>query len=362
MTNLHAVIIAGGSGTRFWPASRRNNPKQLLPLIEGRSLLEKTLDRLQAEVIPDRTWIVTNAEQAEAIGNLLPDFPRQQIIIEPEARDTAPCIALACARIGALDDEACIAIMPADHLIEPVSAFHLILRRGLQIAEQSEVLVTFGITPDRPATGYGYIERGQALDPDQPMAYRVERFREKPDLETAREYLASGKFFWNSGIFMWTGRSVRKALRASAPELAECTEAMLRAVEQDDVTGLRRAFLDTPKTSIDYALLEKANEVAVVEARFDWDDLGSFAALDAIAERDASGNITVLDGGAQLALLDSQDCTSFVRGMQTLALMGTRDLLVVAVEDAILVCPKSETENIKRMVQKLRQEGRTDLL
>lgn len=362
MTNLHAVIIAGGSGTRFWPASRRRNPKQLLPLIGGRSLLAKTIDRLQGLISVDQTWIVTNAEQAKGIYGLLPDFPRKQILIEPEARDTAPCIALACAHIGALDDRACIAIMPADHLIEPVSTFHQILRRGQQIAERSEVLVTFGITPDRPATGFGYIERGPELDRDQPRAFRVERFKEKPDFATAEEYLSSGRFLWNSGIFLWTVQSFRKALRESAPELAKCAEAMLGAIKDEDDTGLRQAFLDTPKISIDYALLEKANRVAVIAAELQWHDLGSFAALDAIAERDASGNITVLEDGARLTLLDSRNCTSFVRGKQTLALMGTRDLCVVVVEDAILVCPKSESENLKRMVEKLRQEGRTDLL
>lgn len=362
MTSLHAVIIAGGSGTRFWPASRRRRPKQCLPLIEGRSLLEKTLDRLAAAVSPERTWIVTNAEQAAGIADLLPQFSRQQIIIEPEARDTAPCIALACAKIGALDESACMAIMPADHLIEPVAAFHQLLQRGQQIAENSNALVTFGITPSHPATGFGYIERGQTLDQEQPAAFRVQGFREKPDAATAKQYLNSGRHLWNSGIFLWTCRSFRDALRASAPELADCTEAMLSAISQNDPSALRRAFLETPKISIDYALLEKASEIVVIQAELEWNDLGSFAALDAIAERDASGNITVLDEGAQLTLLDSEGCTSFVRGKQTLALMGTRDLLVVVVEDAILVCPKSQAEDLKRLVEKLRREGRTDLL
>ncbi|MHC5062420.1 MAG: mannose-1-phosphate guanylyltransferase [Planctomycetota bacterium] len=362
MSNVHAVIIAGGSGTRFWPASRKRKPKQLLPLVDGKSLLELTIERLGGVVERNRIWIVTNADQAEGIQELLPDFPGDQIIVEPEARDTAPCVALAYAKIAGVDAAATLAIMPADHLIEPVTSFRALLRRGCAVASQSDRLVTFGIEPDRPATGFGYIERGERIDADSPQAFKVERFREKPDRKTAEEYLSTGRFYWNSGIFLWTCESFRRAIERSAPELGEATEAMLSAVQNDDQAKLEAAFLRTPKISIDYALLEKAPEVAVIEAQLDWTDLGSFAALDRIAAGDAEGNIELRGQRSSVTTMGSKNCTSYVQGDRTLALLGVQDLLVVAVDDAILVCPKSEAENLKQLVDKLREEGRSDLL
>ncbi len=362
MSQVHAVIIAGGSGTRFWPASRKRNPKQLLPLVEGKSLLQLTIERLGEDITAERTWIVTNSQQAESIHDILPEFPVTQIIVEPEARDTAACIALAYARIAAVDPDSTLAIMPADHLIEPVADFQILLRRGAELASHSGRLVTFGIEADRPATGFGYIERGTAIDADSPAAYKVARFREKPDRASAEEYLATGRFYWNSGIFLWTCASFREALRNATPELSAATAAMLSAVLADDSAALEAAFARTPKISIDYALLEKAPDVAVIEAKLQWSDLGSFAALERIAPRDQDGNIALLGEDSKLTLLDTENCTSYVQGDRTLAVMGVKDLLIVAVDDAVLVCPRSEAENLKALVEKLRAEGRSDLL
>lgn len=362
MASLHAVIMAGGSGTRFWPASRKRRPKQFLPLLDGKAMLAATVERLAGLCPPERCWIVTNRRQAAAVRRLLPTFPVERILVEPSARDTAPCLALATAAIAQQDPDATMVVLPADHLIEPQDEFERMLQRGIALATQSPTLVTFGVRPTHPATGYGYIECGPPCDALQPRACAVRRFREKPDAATAAQFLQSGSFWWNSGIFVWTVPSIRAAMAATAPELAQATDRLLLALQAGKPAAIRAAFLSAPKTSIDYAVLERAPQVTVVEATIRWNDLGSFPALADIGKQDEAGNAAVLANGASLTSLASKDNLVYAEGRRTVALFGVQDLVVVAVGDAVLVCPRDKASDLKALVDHLARHGRQDLL
>ncbi|MEZ5962989.1 MAG: mannose-1-phosphate guanylyltransferase [Planctomycetota bacterium] len=362
MPNLHAVIMAGGSGTRFWPASRARRPKQFLPLARGSSLLQATVTRMAAVAGRERTWIATNPRQAETLDQAVAGFPRERVIVEPEARDTAPCVALAAAVIGAHDADAVLAVVPADHLIEPQAHFETLLQRAVAVATEHHMIVTFGIRPRGPATGYGYIERGERLDEASPAAFRVARFREKPDLDTARRFVGAGNFAWNSGMFVWTLPDLLTAMASGAPELAAATQAMQQAARAGDPQALHTAFARCPKTSIDFAVMERAPRVAMIEADLAWSDVGSFTSLDAVHPPDARGNVTVLAEGARAVVKDARDCVVYGEGRRLVALFGTSDLVVVAVDDAVLVCPKDRSDDLKKLIEHLRESGHGDVL
>jgi mannose-1-phosphate guanylyltransferase len=361
MGALHAVIMAGGAGTRFWPASRQTRPKQFLPLANGKVLLQATVERLAGLCPPERTWIVTNPRQQRSLKKFLPAFPPEQVIVEPEPRDTAPCVALATAVIAARDPEATIAMLPADHVIEPTPAFQALLRRGSALAEAHGALVVFGVQPTSPATGYGYIECGEDLDSGQPRAQRVRRFREKPDRATAEQFVASGNFLWNSGIFVWTAAAITAAMAADAG-LAKAGDGMLAAARTGNKAALTRAFKRAPKTSIDYAVMEHAANVVVVRAAVRWDDVGAFPALADVVPRDAHGNAALLTGGSACVPLQSSGNVVYADGKRTVALFGVDDLVVVAVDDAVLVCRKDNAGDLKLLVEQLKAQGRQDLL
>ena len=362
MSSLHAVVMAGGSGTRFWPASRGLRPKQFLPLADGKPLIEATLDRLHGLVAPEHVWVATNKQQAKGLARLLPNLRRERLILEPEARDTAPCVALATATIAAVDPEATMIVLPADHIIAPTEAFQQMLQAGVELAADGKTLVTFGIAPTFPATGYGYIECG-ARDADSRLpAFAAARFREKPDRATAEQFLAKGNFLWNSGIFVWQVAAIRRAMERGEPMLAASTTAMLAAIGKQEKAATNRAFLTAPAKSIDYAVMEKADAVVVVQAPIRWDDVGSFPALASVAPADAQGNVAVCAHGASHLALQAKGNIVYADGDRTVALFGCDDLVVVAVDDAVLVCPKAKAADLKTLVEFVRAQGRTDLL
>lgn len=362
MSSLHAVIMAGGSGTRFWPASRATRPKQFLPLARGKVLIQATIDRLAGLCDKGNVWIVTNPIQARALGKLLPEFPRDRIVIEPEARDTAPCVALATATIANVDPRATMIVLPADHVIEPVTEFHRMLTRGASIAADDRTLVTFGIKPTHPATGYGYVECGAPRDAGTPRAFAARRFREKPDLATAQQFVAHGGFLWNSGIFVWTVPAIRAAMSHGNEALGAACDRMTAAIGKGQRASVTRAFRQAPKTSIDYAVMEKAAQVAVVEATVQWDDVGSFPAIESVGVGDDARNFALLVAGASQIALHSQGNVVYAEGKRTVALFGVQDMVVVAVGDAVLVCPKSRAGDLKALVEHVRAQGRADLL
>lgn len=362
MASVHAVIMAGGSGTRFWPASRQTRPKQLLPLAGDKTMIAAAVERLQGICAPENIWIVTNRIQKKAIGKLLLDFPIEQVLVEPEARDTAPCIAFAMATIAARDPDATLVVLPADQVIEPIPEFERMVARAQALAGDGETLVTFGIPPTFPATGYGYIELGEATDQALPRAYLSQAFREKPDLATAQQFVDSGKFWWNSGIFVFQLAAMQSAFRAHAPELATATDRMITAIQTNKRALLLRAFRQAPKTSIDFAIMEKASHIAVVECTAHWDDVGSFPALARVLTATKDNNHFSLHDGADAKSLLSTGNIVYAEGKRIVTLFGVDNLVVAAVGDAVLVCPKDKASDLKQLVDLLRQEGRTDLL
>lgn len=362
MTSVHAVIMAGGAGTRFWPASRASRPKYLLPLCDGEPMIRATVQRALAVCAPEHIWIVTNEAQRDAIVAVLPDFPTANLLIEPEARDTAPCVGLALAAVTARDADATLVMLPADQTIQPTDAFAEMIRRGAALAAQGEHIVTFGVAPTFPATGYGYIALGGQRDQAAPRAFDVEGFREKPDAETAQRFVDEGRFWWNSGILLFRAGAMREQMRRHCPELARATDAMGAAVAADDAAALARAFGDAPKTSIDFAVMERADDLAVVECTATWDDIGGFPALARSLPADADGNHRSLHDGADAVTLDSRGNVVYAEGRQTVALLGVEDMVVATVGDAVLVCPKARADELKQLIAELKAQGRGDLL
>ncbi len=346
---LHAVILAGGSGTRFWPLSRRQRPKQFLQLAGERSLIQQTYDRLQG-IADARVYVVTSSALAAGVREQLPELPAENVIVEPEPKDTAIAIGLAAGLIGAKDSEAILAVLPADHVIRPAEQFRTAVLEAAAVAGSGEI-VTFGIPAREPRTGYGYIQRGAALDHSGALSgYRVEAFKEKPDRQTAERYVASGDYYWNSGMFVWSAETVLSGLRAHQPAVAEAVAQIVAAWEtsaRDTVLAERYAAAE--KISIDYALLEHADSIAVLETEFEWSDVGAWSAIPELFGQDEAGN-TVRD--APCIALDSSGCMVQGDG-RLIALLGVEDLVVVQTADATLVCRRERAEEVKLLIQKL---------
>jgi len=348
---LHAVIMAGGSGTRFWPQSRKKTPKQLLSLAGRRTMIQQTLDRCAAWVAPENSWVVTNAVQAEAVREQLPSLPVSNVLVEPAARNTAACIGLAAFEILRRDPEGVMFVLPADHVIRTDEAFGRAAQRAVSIVQASpDSLVLFGVVPTFPATGYGYIERESRLDEGSPPLFRVRNFREKPQQSVAEQYLRDGRYFWNCGIFCWKAATIVQLLKQYEPEL----HAGL--LEIDSASGsagyqqvLEQKFPLLKSISIDYAVLERAENVCVLEAPFQWDDVGSWLSLPRLNGCDAQGNTT--DG--LFAGVDTQGCIIRTSDDHLVATLGLRNLIVVHTPDATLVADASQSERIKQLLDLL---------
>jgi mannose-1-phosphate guanylyltransferase len=361
-TMLHAVIMAGGSGTRFWPESRGARPKQLLHLVLERSMIQATVDRLGTLMSPERMLIVTGAALVDEIWNQLPELPSRAILGEPCRRDTAPCIGLAALLIAREDPDAVMAVMPSDHVISPDAAFQQAIVQAEKLVEESpERIVTFGIRPTHPAESFGYIERGRSLEstsaaksPGAASAYHVKQFREKPAADVAKKYLAAGTFYWNSGIFVWKASTILRALEERQPEMVARLKTIVAAADSnafDEVFAREFAAIDG--ISIDYAVMEHAADVAVIEAPFAWDDVGSWQAIARLQGADAEGNTV---SGRHLGLRTSD---TIVRGTDDhlIATLGVSDLIVVHTADATLVANKHDEEAVRQLVKMIADRG-----
>lgn len=349
---LFAVVMAGGSGTRFWPASRRARPKQFLPVWGGQPMIRATCARLAGLVPWERVLVVTAESQVELVCAALPELPRANVLAEPVARNTAPCVALAAAEVARRARDAVQVVLPSDHVIRPTEAFQRTLVAAAEEASEGEALVIFGVRPDFPATGYGYIEAGATLGTrDSQSVLAVTRFVEKPDRARAEQFLAGGRHLWNSGMFVWSTRAIQAALRAHAPAIAKGLERVAAG------ESLERVYPTLPSIAIDVAVLEKAANVRMLPIDYEWSDVGSWAALPELHARDASGNFPVLSGRAQLVAEDASGCLAYAEGDEVIALVGVRDLVVVRAGNATLVCPRERAEDVKRVVERLAADG-----
>ncbi len=352
LPNTYAVILAGGSGQRFWPLSRDARPKQLLRLFDDKTLLEHTVERLAGFIPRENILVLTNRQQLDAVREVLPDFPTENIVAEPEKRDTAPAIALGIGWVAARDPEAVMMVLPSDHLINDHAGFHRTLSAACQAARDGTALVTIGIKPSWACPSYGYIERGARVGSDEAPVFEVSRFREKPDAELAEQFLAQGNFTWNAGMFFWSVPAVRRNLAAHCPELAGFVDEL--AATPDFATAIKTRFPSLTKLSIDYALMEKAPRVLNVEAAFDWDDVGNWTSVGEHLMKDAAGN----QHNCELSHHEAGNNLVFSETGQHIALLGVSDLIVIATKDALLVAHRGEAEKLKKLVDGLPKELR----
>ncbi|MDA7977363.1 MAG: mannose-1-phosphate guanylyltransferase [Pirellulales bacterium] len=354
---LHAVIMAGGSGTRFWPVSRRDRPKQLIALAGERTMIQMTVDRLQGLVGPEQTLIVTNQRLVEPIQEQLPELPAMSVIGEPCKRDTAPCIGLAALLLLEQDPEAVMLVMPADHVIRPEEDFQSAVQFAASLVASGDAeIATFGIRPTYPAEIFGYIQGGEPIsDQESGMsAFAVANFREKPGAETAREYLAGGDYYWNSGIFLWKASTIMAALEEHQPTMVEhlrSTVSAWKTNERDEV--FQREFAAIEGISVDYAVMEHAKNVVVVEAPFEWDDVGGWQAMARLRNQDERGNTVIAKHLAE----DTSGCIVRSEGEHLIVTLGLEDCLVVHTPNVTLVADKNREESIRKLVAMVEENG-----
>ena len=359
--DVRAVIMAGGSGTRFWPLSRKRRPKQFLPIVSSRTMLEETAARIRPLVPPAKVFTVADAAQTRLIGRILPRIPKGNLLVEPRARNTAPSLLLATARVYLENARAGVAVLPSDHLITDNAGFLRKLGAAAAAADRTGSLVTFGVPPAFPSTGYGYIH----FHKDGPKRFggeafhAVESFREKPDLETAVEFLRSGDYLWNSGMFVWRADAFADALKRHAPEFYGFWTRILEALRagRGGRRSLAAIFDEVPSISIDYALMEKADGVLVTKGDFGWSDVGAWSSLSGIWDTDEAGNA----GKGESIILDSEGTICYNPGRLT-ALVGIKDLVIVNTEDTLLVCRKDQDQRVKEIIEILGKLNRSDLI
>lgn len=351
----YALVLAGGSGQRFWPISRDALPKQLLKLFGNKTLLEMTVERLDGVVPVQNILVLTSRQQEAAVRTLLPQLPAENIIAEPEKRDTAPAIALAVGWVVRRDPAATMLILPADHLIQDKAEFHRVLNVSIQAAERGSALVTIGIKPTWPCPSYGYVERGRRANLpgiEDAGVYEVLRFREKPNPDLAEHFLSQGTFTWNAGMFIWTIPAVFSEMSRHCPALADFISELRGA--RDFQATVNSQFGKLPKLSIDYALMERASRVLNVEATFDWDDVGNWTSVGRYLQSDMDGN----QHNCPFSQISSQNNIVFSQTGQHIALLGVQDLIVVSAKDAVLVTSRAHAENIKKLADMLPAELR----
>jgi mannose-1-phosphate guanylyltransferase len=355
-----AVIMAGGSGERFWPLSRRNHPKQLLRLTHPtETMLAEAVKRIGPVVPRDQVYVQTSPHLLEPIRQGQIGVADDHIIAEPYRRNTAGCLAYAAAYLlsthGGDGSNITMAILTADHIIRDEEQFCRTVSKALEVAESEESLVTIGIVPDRPATGYGYVHGDRKFSEakiEEPEAYSVLGFREKPDAATAQTYVDSREYFWNSGMFFWRISTFLSELEASRPEFAHAVHSMAASMKAGNVAEAEATFEALESISIDYALMEHAQHVSVVQATFGWDDVGTWASLDRVRKRDVQGNVChgdpVLVDCNDSIVYQSEDAKDMA-----VAVVGAKDMVVVVTHDAVLVMPKEQSESVKAAVQEL---------
>lgn len=353
----HVLIIAGGSGTRFWPLSRQSHPKQFLPIGGKQPLLRTTAERIVPLCNWDNLAVVASQPHARHIRRILPEMPRRNLILEPRPRNTAPAIGLAAAILQERDPEAVIVVLPADHIIKPPGKFRSVIRTACRVA-RSGAIVTLGIVPTHPETGFGYIHAGRKLRSSGNLdVLDSEGFTEKPDLATAIEYLQNGNYYWNSGMFVFRADTILRELAINLPTFHRGLQRALELKGQQRREAIRRLFARQKAISIDYAVMEKSTNIRVIPVNLFWSDVGSWAALPEVAAKDTGGSVV---SGDVIAI----NCQNSVLHAESrlLATVGLQDMVVVETADAVLVCPLTEAQQVKKVVEELRRRKRRRVL
>lgn len=354
------VIMAGGRGERFWPVSREKTPKQLIKLLGNRSFLQQAVDRVTPVVPLKNVFIITNAAQAPEVRKQLPKLPRANVIAEPIGRDTCAAVTLGAAIVGSRSTTGVMAVLPADHVIPEEKKFQQVLSDCFDLASRGRAIITIGIKPNEPATGYGYIRVGDPLPPPtgvksyKTVFHRAEQFVEKPNFEKATEYLNSGQYRWNAGMFIWSFVTVTEALQKHQPEMYDACQRWFKVAAQPPKLArvLAKEYPAITKVSIDYALMEKAQNVVCADGSFDWDDLGAWNALARHLKADPEGNCALADfihvDAARNIIFDARK-----KNRTPIAVVGLRDSILVQTDDAVLLAHKSQSQKIKELVKKL---------
>ena len=353
---LHVVVMAGGSGTRFWPKSRRNRPKQLLNLAGDGTMIQQTVARIGNLAAPDHVWIITGADQAAGVRAQLPEVPARNVVAEPCPRDTAPCVGLAAAMIARVDPGAVMAVMPADHIISPSATFQKTLAAAVAVVEDDPTaFVTLGVKPTRAETGYGYVERGESLGSrDGIQVHRVAQFREKPDRATAEKFLADGRFAWNAGIFVWKARAILDALAEHCPSLSAALGRIAKTLgTPDESATIALEFPRMERVPIDKAVMEKATNVRVLEVTYDWSDVGDWRSLAEVLPADGHGN--TIQG--PVWAVDSRGSILIADDGHLIATLGIEDLVVIQSGGATLVAKRDQLDRLKGLVEGLGEAG-----
>ena len=356
MKNRYVVIMAGGRGERFWPQSRLKKPKHLLPIVGESPMLAQTVERLKGLVSPGQVFVITNAEQREAVLGSCPELLPEQVIGEPQGRDTAAAVGLAALLVERKEPGAAFALLPADHVISDGAGFRKVLAGAFAAAEQKDVLVTIGIKPDSPSTGYGYLRQGADAGKLATLpVHEVERFVEKPNLEKAESYLQEGGYFWNAGMFVWRTDVILAAICEHAPELSKGLEDLSNHwTESGSINqAMDQVYPQLEKISIDFAVMEKAKDVVMLESAFDWDDVGEWPAIARHYPADDMGNVFKGAGSA----LDASGNLTYAEPGHTISLLGVKDLIVVQSGDATLVCHKDCAQQVKELAQQVCQKN-----
>jgi len=345
-----AVIMAGGVGERFWPMSRRKRPKQLLSIVGKTTMIQQTVARLQGVVPPARIVVVTTADQVALVHKQLPRV--KHVIAEPVGRNTAPCVGLAAAIIGKHDPQAVMVVVPADSYIPDAAQYKRVVIDSLEFATRENVLITIGIKPTAPHTGYGYVQLGERIND---RISKAKRFVEKPDRATAEQFLASGDYLWNAGMFVWSVGAINEALAKYQPEMATGCRAIQTAVGTKAFERvLKREFAKMTKISVDYAIMEKAGNVVVANGDFAWDDVGDWAAIERHHEKDAAGNVA----RGEFVGVDAKNCVVVNDTGKIITAVGVSDLVIVQTGDATMVCRKADSQRVREIVKQLAAQAK----
>lgn len=355
-THTYSVIMAGGIGSRFWPMSRTTNPKQFLDILgTGKTLIQQTYERMRRFTPEGQVFVVTNEQYRDLVKEQLPEMGDDQILLEPARRNTAPCVAYAAYKIHGLDPEANIVVAPSDHLILKEDEFVRVIELALDTAASNDALLTLGIRPSRPDTGYGYIQYNEDQILGSNEVCKVKTFTEKPDLDLAKKFLESGDFLWNSGIFIWSSKSIISSFNEHLSEVGQLFEEGLDALNTpDEQAFIGRIYPTCKNISIDYGIMEKAKNVYTVPAEFGWSDLGTWGSLYTHVDRDGEGNAVV--GAKQVMLYDSKRNMVSTSGDKLVVIQGLEDFIVVNTDNALLICKKEDEQMIKQFVAEAKIE------